>query len=471
MTAKEAVEMAKKNGAKVLDIKFIDLPGTWQHITLTPPEITEEVIKAGWGFDGSSIRGFQEIQESDMFLLPDASTAFMDPACTIPTLSMIADIIDPITRKPYSRDARYVARKAEDFLKASGLADVAYFGPEAEFFIFDSVRYDQSQNEGYYHIDSNEGEWNTGREEKPNLAYKVRYKEGYFPTPPTDTLMDIRSEMVMRMKEVGVEVEVHHHEVATAGQAEIGVKYDSLVNMADKMMKYKHCVKNVARAHNKVATFMPKPLFADNGSGMHVHQSLWKAGTNLFYDEKGYAQLSDMAKWYIGGLLKHARALLAFAAPSTNSYQRLVPGYEAPVNLVYSARNRSAAVRIPMYSTNPKTKRIEFRPPDPSANPYLCFAALLMAGLDGIKNKIDPGAPMDTNIFELSAEEMKKVKTVTGSLEESLNALEADHDFLMQGGVFTQDLIDMWIGYKRVKEHDMVRIRPHPYEFYLYLDA
>jgi glutamine synthetase len=470
MGFKEVQELAKKHNVKAVDIKFVDLPGLWQHFSITPGELTEDLFKDGIGFDGSSIRGFQEIQESDMILMPDADSAFIDPACQIPTLSLIADVYDPLTKQPYSRDPRNVAKKAESYLKKSGIGDVAYFGPEAEFFVFDDVRFEVNQHSSYYYVDSVEGEWNSGRQENPNLGYKPRYKEGYFPVPPHDTLQDLRTEMVLRMQEIGVEVEVHHHEVATGGQCEIDLRFQPLVKMADNMMKYKYVVKNVARQHGKVATFMPKPLFADNGSGMHTHQSVWKGNTNLFYDAKGYAQLSDLAKWYIGGLLKHARAILAFAAPSTNSYKRLVPGYEAPVNLVYSQRNRSAACRIPMYSDNPKARRVEFRPPDPSCNPYLTFAALLMAGLDGIKNKIDPGKPLDRNIYELSEAERQGVPTVPGSLQESLEALEADHEFLKQGDVFTQDLIEMWINYKRAKEVDPVRIRPHPYEFYLYFD-
>ncbi len=470
MGFKEVQELAKKHNCKVFDVKFIDLPGIWQHFSVSMTEFDESVFKDGLGFDGSSIRGFQEIQESDMLLMPDADSAFIDPACQIPTLSLICDVYDPISKKPYSRDPRSVARKAEEYLKASGLADTAYFGPEAEFFIFDDVRYGSGINEAFYHVDSVEAEWNTGKAENPNLGYKTRVKEGYFPVPPTDTLQDIRTEMVLKMQEIGVQVEMLHHEVATAGQCEIDMRFSPMLKMADNLMKYKYVIKNVARQHGKVATFMPKPLFADNGSGMHVHQSLWKAGAPLFYDAKGYAGLSDMAKWYIGGLLKHAKAILAFAAPTTNSYKRLVPGYEAPVNLAYSQRNRSAAVRIPMYSDNPKAKRIEFRPPDPSSNPYLCFAALLMAGLDGIKNKIDPGQPLDKNIYDLPEAERKKVPTVCGSLTESLDALEADHKFLLEGGVFTPDLIEMWINYKKTKEVDPVRIRPHPYEYYLYFD-
>jgi len=393
----------------------------------------------------------------------------VDPICEVPTASVICDVYDPVTKKPYSRDPRFVAKKAEKYLKDSGIADVSYWGPEYEFFLFNDIRFGQTVNKGFYHIDSVEGEWNSGREENPNLGYKPRFKEGYFPVPPHDSLQDIRSEIILKMIQTGIDVEVHHHEVATAGQNEIDMRFDSLVKMADQCLMYKYIVKNLAKKHCMVATFMPKPLFGDNGSGMHTHQSLWKGGKNIFFDAKGYAMISQLAKYYIGGLLTHANALMAFCAPSTNSYKRLVPGYEAPVNLVYSMRNRSAAVRIPMYSENPKTKRLEFRPPDPACNPYLSFAAMLMAGLDGVKKKIDPGAPFDRNTYEVSAGESKKIPTVPGSLEQAIDALEEDHKFLLQGGVFTQDVIDVWIEYKRA-EMDKVRLRPHPYEFYLYFD-
>jgi glutamine synthetase len=389
----------------------------------------------------------------------------------VPTLSILCEIQDPVNHEPYSRDPRYIGRKAEAYLKSTGLADTSYWGPELEFFVFDDVRYDQNENSGYYFVDSVEGQWNTGREENPNLGYKPRYKEGYFPVPPHDTLQDIRSEMVLEMEKAGITIEVHHHEVATAGQNEIDMRFDTLVKMADNVLTYKYIVKNVAKRHNKVATFMPKPLFDDNGSGMHTHQSLWKGGKPLFYDAKGYALTSEMCRWYIGGLLKHARALMAFCAPTTNSYKRLVPGFEAPVNLVFSARNRSAAARIPMYTAKPSAKRIEFRPPDPTANPYLAFSAMLMAGLDGVQNKIDPGQPLEKNTYELSAREQARLKTVPGSLEDSLRALEQDHAFLLKGGVFTQDVIDTWLSYKRENEIDPVRLRPHPWEFHLYFDA
>jgi len=476
MTPEEVMTFIKKNNIEIVDLKFNDLPGLWQHFSIPASELVEldDLTKSIWvegiGFDGSSIRGFQKIQESDMILIPDPKTAILDPVCQTPTLSIICDIYDPITKQPYTRDPRYVAKKAEAYLKSTGIADTSYWGPEAEFFIFDDIRFDQTENAGYYFIDSVEGDWNTGKDEKPNLGYKPRYKEGYFPVPPHDSMQDLRSEMILTMIKSGIQVEVHHHEVATAGQGEIDMKFDTLTTMGDKFLLYKYIVKNVARKYGKTATFMPKPIFMDNGSGMHTHQSLWKDGQNLFYDKNGYALLSDLAKYYIGGLLKHGRSLMAFCAPTTNSYKRLVPGFEAPVNLVYSQRNRSAAVRIPMYTANPKSKRIEFRPPDASCNGYLAFAAMLMAGLDGIKNKIDPGEPLDVDIYELSGAEAKSIPTVPASLEEAIKALEEDHDYLLAGGVFTQDVIDVWIEYKRENEIDALRLRPHPYEFYLYYD-
>ncbi len=475
-TPEEIKRFIQKNKIQIVDFKFNDLPGMWQHFSIPATELVDydklenSIWVEGIGFDGSSIRGFQKIQESDMILMPDPTTAAVDPVCQIPTLSIICDVYDPITREPYSRDPRYIARKAEEYLKKTGLGDVSYWGPELEFFIFDDIRFDQGENFGFYYLDYVEGDWNTGKEEKPNLGYKPRYKEGYFPVPPHDTLQDVRSEIILTLRRVGVPVEVHHHEVATAGQCEIDMRYASLTKMADNVMWYKYVVKNTARKYNKVATFMPKPIFKDNGSGMHVHQSIWKTGKNLFYDGKGYALTSEMCRWYIGGLLKHAHALMAFCAPTTNSYKRLVPGYEAPVNLVYSQRNRSAACRIPMYTSNPNAKRIEFRCPDPSANTYLAFPALLMAGLDGIQNRIDPGQPVDKNIYELDPAEKAKVRTVPGSLEESLNALEKDHEFLLKGDVFTEDVLETWLAYKREVEIDPVRLRPHPHEFYLYFD-
>jgi len=467
----EVIERARRAGVQVVDVRFVDLPGTWQHFSLPIGELDESSFKDGLGFDGSSIRGFQAINESDMLLLPDPESAYVDPCLRVPTLFLICDIVDPITRKPYSRDARHVARKAEAYIKQTGIADTGYFGPEAEFYIFNSLRFDQNMFSGYYFIDSEEGIWNSGANGTPNLANRPRAKEGYFPVPPTDRLQDLRSEMMLKLNEVGCHVEVQHHEVGTAGQAEIDMRFDTLVSMGDKVMKYKYVIKNVAAQAGYVATFMPKPLFQDNGSGMHVHMSLWKDGTNLMFDEKGYAGLSQLAIWYIGGLLKHAPSLLAFCAPTTNSYRRLVPGYEAPINLVYSKRNRSACVRIPMYSNNPKAKRIEFRSPDPTANPYLAMSALLMAGLDGIKNKIEPPKPLDKDIYELEGAEKAAIQNVPGSLQESLAALRADHDYLLQGGVFTKDLIDTWIEYKMKREVEPVALRPHPWEFYLYHDA
>ncbi len=461
--------LAQAKGVEIIDLKFTDLPGVMQHFSVTSKEFDESVFVDGVGFDGSSIRGFQEIHESDMVLIPDPSTAIIDPICKVPTLSLMCNVMDPITKESYTRDPRHVAQKAEEYLASTAIADVSYWGPEAEFFVFDSIRFDQNQHSGYYFVDSIEGAWNSGKEGQ-NLGYKPRYKEGYFPVPPTDSLQDFRSEVVLKMLQAGINVEVHHHEVATAGQCEIDMKYAPLTKMADQLMLYKYVLKNVAREHGKTVTFMPKPLFMDNGSGMHVHQSLWKNGTNLFYDTEGYAQLSAPAMYYIGGLLEHSPALLAFCAPTTNSYRRLVPGYEAPVNLVYSQRNRSAAVRLPMYSTSPKAKRIEYRPPDPSCNPYLAFAAMLMAGIDGIQREIDPGEPIDKDIYELPEEEARRMKTVPGSLEKVLDALESDHDFLLKGGVFTKDLIETWMEYKRKKEVDAIRLRPHPYEFYLYFD-
>jgi glutamine synthetase len=468
---KDVLAFAREQGVKIVDFKFVDLPGTWQHFSATLGELTEELFTEGIGFDGSSIRGFQAIHESDMLLMPDPASAVVDPVCDVPTLSLVCDVVDPLTKQPYSRDPRYIAQKAEAYLKKTGIADISYWGPEAEFFIFDNVRFEQTQYSALYAIDSAEGIWNSGQNGGlPNLGHRPRWKEGYFPVAPADTLQDIRSEIVLKLAEAGVPVEVHHHEVATAGQCEIDMRFAPLVKMADNLMMYKYIIKNVARAHGKTATFMPKPLWGDNGSGMHVHQSLWKDGQTLMADKDGYAGLSQLSKYYIGGLLKHAPALLALVAPTVNSYHRLVPGFEAPVNLVYSRRNRSAAVRIPMYSDNPKTKRIEFRCPDPACNPYLAFAAMLMAGLDGIRHKIDPGEPSDYDLFE-SHNGHGPVKQVPGSLPEALAALEADHKFLLEGGVFTEDVLSTWIEMKRAKEIDPIRLRPHPYEFYLYYDA
>jgi glutamine synthetase len=469
-SAEDVVKAIKDEGVEFVDLRFTDMPGMWQHTSYPSSHIKVDDIEEGLGFDGSSIRGFQEIQASDMLLLPDETTAFIDPFYAHKTLVMICDIRDPITKEFYSRDPRGVARKAEDYLQTTGLGDRAFFGPEAEFFVFDDVRYGQGIQYGTYSVDSGEGHWNMTKDEGPNLGYKIRPKEGYFPVPPSDTLHDLRSEMARVMQLIGIDVECHHHEVATAGQCEIDMRFETLVKMADQLMKYKYVVKNVARRGGKTATFMPKPLFGDNGSGMHVHQSIWKGDTPTFGDPGGYAGLSQTCRYYIGGLLKHAPAILAFAAPTTNSYHRLVPGYEAPVNLVWSLRNRSAAVRIPMYSDSPKAKRAEFRCPDPSCNPYLAFSALLMAGLDGVKHKIDPGDPVDKNIYDLPPEELAELPNVPGSLSEALDALEKDHAFLTEGEVFTEDFIENYIGYKRVAEVDAIRLRPHPYEFVLYYD-
>jgi glutamine synthetase len=469
-TPKDVRQLAEGAGAKIVDLRFVDLPGIWQHFSLPVRDLSDDLFEDGIGFDGSSIRGFQQIQESDMLLIADAETAYMDPVLQVPTISLICNVFDPVTREAYTRDPRYITQKAEAYLKSSGIADISYWGPEAEFYIFDDVRFDQNAQCGYYFIDSTEGAWNTGRQENPNLGYKLRHKEGYFPVPPADQLQDLRSEIILKLDEVGVPVEVHHHEVGTAGQGEIDMRYGPLTKMADSLMHYKYIIKNVARQHGKSATFMPKPIFGDNGSGMHTHQSLWKGETNLFWDEKGYGQISEMARHYIGGLLKHAPALLAICAPTTNSYRRLVPGYEAPVNLVYSQRNRSAAVRIPIYSKSPKSKRIEFRCPDPSTNPYLCFAAQLMAGLDGIQNKIDPGEPIDKDLDDLEPEEAERIKSTPGSLGEVLNALEDDHAWLLRGDVFTPDVIQTWISYKRERELAPINLRPVPYEFFLYYD-
>jgi glutamine synthetase len=472
VTPQEVFQYIKANNIQIIDLKFTDLPGLWQHFSVPVSELTDDVWQNGLGFDGSSIRGFQKIQESDMLLIPDPTSAVLDPATSVPTLSLIGNVVDPLSRLRYSRDPRHIANKAEDHVRNTGIADTVYFGPEAEFFIFDDVRYDQSMNRGFYQVDSSEAFWNSGREEGGNnTAYKMRVKEGYFPVAPHDTLQDIRSEMVLALIAAGIPVEAHHHEVGGAGQCEIDMRFDKLTTMADKLMMYKYIVKNIARKHGKVATFMPKPLYGDNGSGMHCHSSLWKNGENLFADAGGYAGISQSCKYYIGGLLKHGRALMALCAPTTNSYKRLVPGYEAPVNLVYSARNRSAACRIPVISNSPKAKRVEFRPPDPSANPYLAFSAIMLAGLDGIINEIDPGAPMDVNTYELEGPMAAEIPTVPGSLDESLRALEQDHEFLLQGDVFTMDVLETWLELKREADVDAMRMRPHPYEFALYFDV
>ncbi len=469
MTPKDVLGLCKEHNVKIVDLRFMDFPGLMQHFSIPVDKLSEEMFEEGVGFDGSSIRGWQEIHESDMLVMPVAETAHIDPFTAISTLIINCNIHDPITREPYSRCPRTTAVKAENYLKSTGIADTAYFGPEAEFFVFDDIRYGQNQHSGFYYVDSVEGSWNTGREENPNLGYKPRYKEGYFPVPPHDSLQDIRSEMVTTMIEAGMEVEAHHHEVATGGQGEIDLKYQPLVKIGDHMTMYKYIVKNVARKYNKTATFMPKPLFDDNGSGMHIHQSLWKGGKPIFAGDK-YAGLSDLALNYAAGLLEHGPALAALCCPTTNSYKRLVPGFEAPVNLAVSARNRSAAVRVPMYSPSPASKRLEFRPPDPSCNPYLAFSALLMAGLDGVQRKLDPGEPIDKDMYSLPPEEAAKIPQMPGSLDEALNALENDHEFLLKGDVFTDDVIQTWIQYKREAEIDQLRLRPHPYEFYLYYD-
>lgn len=468
-TPKQALELAKKAGAKMVDIKFVDTFGSWQHFSVPVGELTAEVFEEGFGFDGSSIRGWKSIEASDMLAMPDPTTAFIDPFCAVPTLSLTCTIAETGTKEAYSRDPRGISQRGEKYLASTGLADTAVFGPEAEFFIFDNVQYESKSNGCFYSVDSEEAVWNTSRDEMPNLGYKIRHKEGYFPVAPTDTQQDLRTEMVLVMEQLGIKVERQHHEVATAGQAEIDFRFDTLVKTADTMMLYKYIIKNVARKHGKTVTFMPKPLYGDNGSGMHTHQSLWKKGKPLFAGNE-YAGLSSMALYYIGGILKHAKALAALCNPTVNSYKRLVPGYEAPVNLAYSARNRSAAIRIPTFSESPKAKRIEYRPPDPAANPYLCYTALLMAGLDGVLNKIDPGEPMDKNLYELPPEEHAKIPQMPSSLGEALDCLEADHDFLLKGDVFTKDFLAMWVEHKR-KEQDAIRLRPHPYEFFLYYDC
>src|ERR671912_765895 len=457
------LELIKERKVQVVDVKFCDLPGSWQHFSIPAATLDEAMVREGLGFDGSSIRGFQAIHESDMLLLPDLSTAFVDPVLSVPTLSLTCDIYDPLTLEPYSRDPRFIAFKAEEYLKTTGIATASYWGPEAEFFIFNSVRFDQTANEGYYHIDSEEGIWNSGRNGVPNLGHRPRHKEGYFPVPPADRLQDVRSKIMLALIDAGIPVEVQHHEVATAGQAEIDFKFGPLVQTADRLLTYKYIVKNVCHRLGYTATFMPKPLFGDNGSGMHCHQSLWKGGNPLFAGD-GYAGLSEMALHYIGGLLKHARALSAIIAPTTNSYKRLTPGYEAPVNLAYSRRNRSAAIRIPVYSPHWRSKRIEFRLPDGSSNPYLAFAAMMMAGLDGVQNKIPPGEPLDKDIYDLGPEELKMVPSMPGSLDEALTALEEDYGFLLKGDVFSEELIETFVLYKRRNEADAVRLRPHPYE-------
>ena len=470
MTPKEAIEFAHENGALVVDIRFTDLFGAWQHFSMPIEQLTEDLFEEGVGFDGSSVRGFQTINQSDMLLYPDPDSIFIDPFFEIPTACVVCNIKDPITGQDYTRDPRYVAQKAEAYLKATGIADTAYFGPEAEFYIFDDVRYANGPEGAFYMIDSEEASWNTGREEHTNLGHKMRMKGGYFPTPPNDKLQDIRTEMMLTLMDAGLDVEVQHHEVGGSGQAEIDLKYSTLLQMADGIQLYKYIVKNVATTNGLTVTFMPKPVYQDNGSGMHTHMSLWKDGEPLFYDETGYALLSDMARHYIGGILKHAGAVLAFAAPTTNSYKRLVPGYEAPINLVYSQRNRSACIRIPTYSNSPNARRVEFRAPDPTCNPYLAFSAMLMAGLDGIQNRIEPPEPVDKDLYELPPEEKATIDTTPANLHEAMDALEADQEFLLKGDVFTSDLIETYLEYKRSVDVNALNTRPHPYEFEMYYD-
>ncbi len=468
-TSKDVMALMEKEKVEIVDFRFMDFPGMWQHFSIPATAFEEDMFSEGLGFDGSSIRGWQAINESDMLVKPVPETAFIDPFTQHKTIVLTCNICDPITGEDYTRDPRNIARKAENYIKSVGVADSVFVGPEAEFFIFDDVRFDQNEHAGYYFLDSTEGRWNTGRDEGPNLGYKPRYKEGYFPVAPTDSLQDIRSEMVLEMQAIGIPVEAHHHEVATGGQCEIDMRFAPMVSMADNMLKYKYIVKNTARKHGKTVTFMPKPLWNDNGSGMHVHMSFWKDGKNLFYGD-GYAGLSETALYAIGGLLKHAPAVLAFTNPTTNSYKRLVPGFEAPVNLAYSRRNRSAAVRIPMYSNSEKAKRFEFRCPDPSCNPYLAFSAMMMAAIDGIQNKINPGEPLDKDIYDLPPQEAAKVAKTPGTLRGALEELEKDHDFLLKGDVFTPDVIETWIDYKLTNEVQALDLRPHPWEFALYYD-
>ena len=471
-TPKELMSKTKDLDLKMVDLRFTDMPGTTHHITIPIKFLNEDLFTDGVGFDGSSVRGFQSIEKSDMTMVPDITTAYIDPFYSEKTIAFYCYIVDPITYESYSKDPRYIAKKAEEYLKSSGMGETAYFGPEAEFFIFNDVKYDSGSNFTFHEVDSGEGAWNTGREESPNLGHKPRHKEGYFPLPPVDSMHDVRTEMVITMEDIGINVEAHHHEVATGGQQEIDLEFSPLLSMADDLLKYKYVVKNVAKQHGLTATFMPKPLFGDNGSGMHVHSSVWRNGETLMYKKGNYADLSDFALHYIGGILKHAPALLALCAPTTNSYKRLVPGFEAPVNIAYSEANRTASIRIPNnYTSSPKAKRIEFRCPDPSSNPYLAFSSILMAGLDGVKNKIDPGQPTDINIYEAPADILAKIPSTPGSLAEALEALEKDHAFLLEGGVFTKENIETYISYKRKNEVNPMNLRPHPHEFNLYYDA
>jgi glutamine synthetase len=465
----EVLKFVKENDVEFVDFKFMDFPGMWQHFTVPVAEFDEDSFENGYGFDGSSIRGWKPINESDMLIIPDPETMFVDQFIEAPTISLICDVHEPATKEKYSRCPRNIAQKALAYLRSTGVADEAYFGPEAEFFLFDDVRFDSQPNMTFYEVDSVEGRWNTGRDEGPNLGYKPRYKEGYFPVPPQDSLMDIRNEMVQYLQEAGIHIEAQHHEVASGGQCEIDMRFNKMVPMADQLLMFKYIVKNTARLHRRTATFMPKPIFGDNGSGMHVHMSLWK-GDNPLFAGSGYAGLSEEALYFMGGILKHAPSLLAFTNPTTNSYKRLVPGFEAPVNLAYSQRNRSAAIRIPMVSSSPKSKRIEFRCPDPSANPYLAFSALLMAGLDGIINRVDPGEPLDKDIYDMPPEELANVPSTPRNLESALEALADDHEYLLKGDVFTEDVIETWIDYKFEKEAQEMALRPHPHEFHLYYD-
>jgi len=470
MSVEKVLKLIKDENVKIVDLRFVDLLGTWQHFSVPAHVIGEDTFTEGLGFDGSSIRGWRSINESDMLAVPDAQTAFLDPFTEVATLNLICCILDPITKQPYPKHPRYIAYKAQEYLKSTGIADTAYFGPELEFFILDSIRYDIRQNASYYFLDSQEGIWNQGKDEEPNLGYKIRNKEGYFPVAPTDSLQDLRTEMVLNLEKIGIEVETHHHEVATAGQCEIDMKFSTLLDMADKVLKQKYIVKNTAAMYGKTVTYMPKPIFGDNGTGMHTHQSLWKDGKPLFAGNL-YAGLSELAMYYMGGIIKHGKAIAAFTNPTINSYKRLVPGFEAPINLAYSSRNRSAALRIPMYSSSPKAKRIEVRFPDPSANPYLAFSAMLLAGIDGIINKIDPGDPLDKNIYDLPPQELADVPKAPGSLEEALQALEDDHEFLLRGDVFSEDLIRTWIDYKREKELKPYSMSINPLEFSMYFDV
>ena len=467
---KKVLSFVKDNNIQFVDFKFMDFPGQWQHFTVPVSQFDEDSFDDGYGFDGSSIRGWKVINESDMLIIPDPTTMFLDEFVEAPTISLICDVHEPGTKEKYSRCPRNIAQKAEAYLKSTGLADTVFFGPEAEFFVFDDVRFDSKPNGSFYNVDSVEGRWNSGRDEGPNLAYKPRYKEGYFPVPPTDSLMDLRNEMVLAMQRTGIHVEAQHHEVASGGQCEIDLRFEPMIKAADQLLMFKYIVKNTARKFGRTVTYMPKPIMGDNGSGMHVHASLWKDGKPLFAGN-GYAGLSEMALYFIGGILKHAPSLLAFTNPTTNSYKRLVPGFEAPVNLAYSQRNRSASVRIPMYSNSPKAKRVEFRCPDPSANPYLGFAAILMAGLDGVLNRIDPGEPLDKDIYDMPAEELANVPSTPESLSAALRALEDDHEYLLKGDVFTEDVVETWIKYKFEKEIKPMALQPHPYEFGLYYDC